>query len=125
MRLVRTCAVSTSGKPSPPHPLLFSTASSVPSRLTPPLSHCVGPGASLSFGATSRTKKATPSPPLSSGAVGRAGELCPSIACLPRFELGLSIVSVKCTMSWGSLRCTHWRGLATGEPPTSCGRPGR
>jgi hypothetical protein len=34
LRLVRTRAVSASGKPSPPHPPLFSTASSVPSHLT-------------------------------------------------------------------------------------------
>jgi hypothetical protein len=106
LHLVRTSAVSTSDKPSPPHPPVFSTAASVPSHLTPPLSHCVGPGGSLSFRTTSRTKKATPSPALSSDAVDHAGEFHPSVARLHRFELGLSTVSGKCTMGWGSLRCT-------------------
>jgi hypothetical protein len=55
-------AVSASGKPSPPHPPLFSVASSVPSHFSPPLSPYAGPGASLSFRAAFWTKKATPSP---------------------------------------------------------------
>jgi hypothetical protein len=55
-------AVSASGKPSPPHPPLFSAASSVPSHFSPPLSPYAGPGASLSFRAAFWTKKATPSP---------------------------------------------------------------
>jgi hypothetical protein len=79
-------------------------------------SRCVGPGASLSFRATSRTNKATPSPPLSFGAIDRAGEFHPSVARPPRCELELSIVSGKCAVGWGSLRCTVCRGLAAGEP---------
>jgi hypothetical protein len=35
---------------------------------------------------------------LSSGAVDRAGEFHPSVAPLPRFELGLSTVSGECTV---------------------------
>jgi hypothetical protein len=61
--------------PTPPHCLCFSATPSVPSHLTPPLSPYAGAEASLSFGAASRTKNVTPSPPLSSGTIDRAGEL--------------------------------------------------
>jgi hypothetical protein len=98
LHLVRTSTVSTSGKPSPLHPPMFSTASSVPSRLTPPLSPYVGPRASPEPRATPQPEGLAPSPPLSSGAVDRIGEFRPSVARLPRFELGLSIVSGECTM---------------------------
>jgi hypothetical protein len=63
-----------------------------------------GPGASLSFGATSRTKKETPSQSLSSSAIDHTGELCPSVARLPCFELELSTMSggftVRIGCSW-------------------------
>jgi hypothetical protein len=77
LHLVHNCAVFTSGKPSPPHRLYFSTAPSVPSRLTPPLSPCAGPGAPQGPGAASSLVQVTPSPPLSSEAIDRAGELSP------------------------------------------------
>jgi hypothetical protein len=106
LHLIRTRAVSASGKPSPPHPPLFSTASSVPSHLTPPLSPYTDPRASPEPNAAPQSEGPTPSPPLSFDAITRTGELCPSIARLPRCELGLSIMSGECTMGWGSLRCT-------------------
>jgi hypothetical protein len=77
----------------------------------PPLSPYVGPGASLSFRPASQIKKATPSPPLSSSAIDRVGEFRPSVARLPRFELGLSTVSGECTVGWRSLWCTPCREL--------------
>jgi hypothetical protein len=61
-------------------------------------SRCIGPGASLCFRATSRTKKATPSPLLSLGVVDHVGEFRPSVARLPRCELELSIMSGECTV---------------------------
>jgi hypothetical protein len=70
----------------------------------PSHSHCVGSGASLSFGATSRTKKATPPPPLCFGGVDRAGEFRPSVARL-------------LASSWGSQPCqasAPWAGEACG-----------
>jgi hypothetical protein len=112
---------------------LFSATSSVPSHLTPPLSPYAGPRASPEPRAAPQPEGPTPSPPLSSGAVDRAGEFRPSVARLPRCELGLSIVSGEYTVGWGSLRCTSCRGLAAGEPchgtrserAASCGRPSR
>jgi hypothetical protein len=98
LHLVRTSAVSTSGKPSPPHPPMFSTASSVPSRLTPPLSPYAGPRASPEPRATPQPEGLAPSLLLSSGTVDRVGEFRPSVSRLPRFELGLSTVSGECTM---------------------------
>jgi hypothetical protein len=93
-----------SDKPSPPHPPLFSAAPSVPSHLTPPLSLYAGPRAVLEPRAAPQPEGRAPPPPLSSGAVDRAGEFCPSVARLPHFELGLSTVPGKCTVGWGSLQ---------------------
>jgi hypothetical protein len=94
--VLHRCLFARTGKPPAGHP------SNLPPPWIGPLtlshSYCVGLGASLRFEATSQTKKATPSPPLSSGAVDRAGEFCPSVARLPRYELGLSIVSSEYTM---------------------------
>jgi hypothetical protein len=117
LRLIHTSAVSASGKPSPPHSPLFSTTSSVPSHLAPPLSSYTGPKASAEPRAAPQPEGQAPSPPLSSGAVDRAGEFCPSVTRLPRCKLGLSIMSGECTVGWQSLRYTSCRGLAPGEPP--------
>jgi hypothetical protein len=68
---------------------------------TPPLSLFVGPGASPELGVSPRPKEPTPSPPLSSDAVDRAGELHPSVARPPHCELVLSIVSGKCIVVHG------------------------
>jgi hypothetical protein len=117
LHLVRTRAVSASGKPSPPHPPLFSAAPSVPSHLTPPLSSYTGPRVSPEPRAAPQPEGLAPSPPSSIGAVDRAGEICPSVARLPRCELGLLTVSGECGVGWGSLRCTPCQGLTVGEPP--------
>jgi hypothetical protein len=96
--LIRTRAMSAFGKPSPPHPPLFSTTPSVLSRLTRLPSSCAGPRASPEPRAAPQPEGPAPSPPLSSNAVDRAGEFCPSVACLPRCELGLSIMPGECTV---------------------------
>jgi hypothetical protein len=117
LRVICTRAVSTSGKPSLPQPPQFSTASSVPSHLTPHLSPYASPRASPEPRATPQPDGLAPSPLLSSSAVDRAGEFHPSVARLPRCELGLSTMSGECAMGWGSLRSTPCRGLTAGEPP--------
>jgi hypothetical protein len=53
----------------------------------PPLSPCAGPGALQGPRAAPRLAHVTSSPPLSSSTVDPAGELRPSAAHLPRFEL--------------------------------------
>jgi hypothetical protein len=81
-------------------PLFFAT-SSVPSHLTPPLSPCACPGASPELGVAPRPEEPTPSPPLSSGVVDRAGELHISVARPPHCELVLSTVSGRCVVVHG------------------------
>jgi hypothetical protein len=93
LHLIRTYTMSASGKPSLPHQPLFSATSSVPSCLTPPLSPYVGPRASAEPRAAPQPEGSAPSPPLSSDTINRAGEFRPSVAYLPRFELGLSTMS--------------------------------
>jgi hypothetical protein len=95
--------LSASGKPSPPHSPLFSTTSSVPGHLTPPLSPYVGPRASPEPRAAPQLEGPAPSRSLSSGVVDHAGQFHPSIARLPRYELELSIMSDECPVGCGSL----------------------
>jgi hypothetical protein len=104
------------GKPPASHPLICRHSLWI-GPLTFFHSCCIGLGASLSFGATSLTKKVTPSPSLSSGVVDRASEFHPSVVRLPHYELGLSTMSGDFTVGWGSLQCTPCQGLAAGEPP--------
>jgi hypothetical protein len=119
LRLVCPRAVSVSGKPSPPHPPLFSTASSLPSHLTLPLSPYVGPRVSPEPRAAPQIEGPTPSPPLSFDTVDRVGDFRPSVARLPHCELGLSTVSGECVVGWGSFG-VH---LAEVCPPVSHREP--
>jgi hypothetical protein len=98
LHLVCTRTMCTFGKPSLPHPPMFSAAPSVPSRLTPPLSTCAGPEAPQGPRAAPRPAQVTSSLLLSSGAIDCAGELHPSVTCLPRFELQLSTMSSRFTV---------------------------
>jgi hypothetical protein len=109
--------LSASGKPSPQRSPLFSTTLSVPSRLTPPLSPCVGPGASLELGVAPRPEGPTPLPSLSSDAVDRASELHISVACPPHCELVLSIMSGRCTVVHGRHPCSPSRRPSSRWPP--------
>jgi hypothetical protein len=107
--------ISSAPTPCPQHPPLFSAASSVPSRLTPRLSPYACPRGSLDSRATPQPEGPALSLSLSSGAVDRTGEFRPLVARLSRFDLELATVSSECIVGWGSLQCTHCRGLATGE----------
>jgi hypothetical protein len=63
-------------------PLFSSQRPPWTARLTPFLSLCAGPRAPLELEAAPRATGRPPSPPLSSGAVDRASELCISVARL-------------------------------------------
>jgi hypothetical protein len=95
-----------SGKSSPPCSPLFSTTPLVPSYLSPPLSPCVGPGASPDLVAAPRPGGPAPSSPLSSSAVDRAGEFHISIIHPPRCNLVPWTVSGRCAEGHG---CAPWR----------------
>jgi hypothetical protein len=116
LHLVRTNTVSASGKMSPWRSPLFSTTSSVPSYLTPPLSPYVGPRASPEPRATPRPEGPAPSLTLSSGAVDCAGELRLSVARPPYFNSVPRTVSGRCTEVHG---CFPW----TSSPGPSSHRP--
>jgi hypothetical protein len=93
--------VSHPGRASP----LFSTTSSVPSHLTHLSPRTQVPKLHQSPKLLPNLKGPAPSPPLSSGAIDCTGEFRPSVARLPRCELGLSIVLGEYTVGWESLRC--------------------
>jgi hypothetical protein len=101
LHLIRNRAVSASGKPSLPHHLCFSVAPSVPSRLTPPLSSCAGPGAPRGPGAASSPVQVTPSLLLSSGAVAAPVSFHLLVARPPSCELVLLAMSGGFTMRLG------------------------
>jgi hypothetical protein len=105
LRLIRTSAVSASGKLSPPHSPLFSATSSVPSHLTPPLSPYAGPRASPEPRAAPQPKEPAPSPPLSSSTIDRADELRLSVVRPPRFDSVPGTMSGRCTEVHG---CFLW-----------------
>jgi hypothetical protein len=129
LRLVRTNATSTSGKPSPPHSPLFSTTSSVPSHLTPPLSPYTGPRTSPEPRTALEPEGLAPSPPLSSDAVDHAGELRLSIIFPPRFDSTPGTISGRCAevqgcFPWTSSRGSSNRRTSLAAPrrvPTPCG----
>jgi hypothetical protein len=114
--LVCTSAVSASGKPSPSRSPLFSANSLVPSHLTPHLSPYAGPRASPKPRAAPRPEGPAPSPPLSSDAVDRAGELCLSIVRPPRFDSALGTVSGRCTEVHGCFPWTSSRRSSSRRP---------
>jgi hypothetical protein len=96
LHLVHNCAMSASGKPSPPHHLcFFPSAPSVPSRITPPLSLCVGPGAPQVPGVASSPVQVTPSLPVSFRLL---------VARPPSYELVLLAMSGGFTMRLGCSR---------------------
>jgi hypothetical protein len=82
-----------------------------------PLSSSVGPRAPTHLGVAFRGVVDFHRPPEPSDAIDCVGEFRPSVARLPHYELGLSIMSSECTVGWESLQCTPCEGLATGEPP--------
>jgi hypothetical protein len=109
--------LSAPGKPSPPRSPLFSATPSVPSHLTPPLSPWTGPGASPDLRAAPRPEGPASSPPLSSGAIDRAGELRISVVRPHRCDLVCWTMSGRCAEGHG---CTLWtpsHGSSNRRPP--------
>jgi hypothetical protein len=113
---VCTSVVSASGKPSSSRSPLFSTTSSVPSHLTPPLSPYAGPRAPPGPIAAPQPEGPAPSPSLSSGVVDRASELRLSVVHPPRFDSAPGTMSGRCTEVHGCFPCTSSRGPSNRRP---------
>jgi hypothetical protein len=110
--------LSTSGKPSLPCSPLFSATPLVPSHLIPPLSLCACPGASPAFGAAPRAEGPASSPPLSSGAVDRTGELLFSVVHPPHCVLVPWTMSGRCVEGHGCAPWTPSHGPSSCRPPS-------
>jgi hypothetical protein len=108
--------LSASGKPPPPRLASASTTPSMPSRLTHFPSSCACPGGSPELEAAPRAAGPPPSPSLSSGAIDRTGELRISVACPPRYQLVLWIVSGGCAVAHGCAPLTPSRRTADFRP---------
>jgi hypothetical protein len=113
---VRTSVVSASGKPSPSRSPIFSTTSSVPSHLTPPLSPYAGPRAPPGPIAAPQPEGPAPSPLLSSGVVDSASELRLSVVHPPRFDSAPGTMSGRCTEVHGCFPCTSSREPSNRRP---------
>jgi hypothetical protein len=100
----------TSGKLPPLRLASVPATLSVPNHLTPPFSLCAGSRTSPEPRATPRLEGPAPSPPLSSDAINRAGELCLSVIRPPRFDSLLGTVSVRCAEVHGCFPWTSSRG---------------